>query len=303
MGRKVPDMRDDLYKFVLENLYEGVYIVDKDRMITFWNKGAERITGFKSEELVRRHCHDNVLNHINDNGEKLCHGGCPLSRTIEDGTPREATVYLHHKGGQRIEVAIKTVPLFEDGIIAGGAEFFMDDAHEEEINRTINELKCLALMDSLTGLSNRRYVQACMENRMNDFQKHGIPFAVILMDVDLFKQVNDTYGHDTGDQVLKILAETLRDAFRNDIVGRWGGEEFLAVIVGATPEALYRICEKVRMLAKNSSLRTGQRPLHATISIGASIVTTQDALCDLLKRADNALYVSKNTGRDKVTVL
>jgi diguanylate cyclase (GGDEF)-like protein/PAS domain S-box-containing protein len=297
-------MREDLYKSVLENLYEGVYIVDKDRMITFWNKGAERITGFKSEELIGRHCYENVLNHINGKSDRLCQGGCPLLHTIQDGTPREATVYLHHKCGQRIEVAVKTIPLLEDGTIAGAAEFFIDDAHKAEINRTINELKSLALLDPLTDLPNRRYVDSYLDNRMNEFQKLGITFSVIMMDIDHFKRVNDTYGHDMGDQVLKMLAETLRDSFRkNDIVGRWGGEEFLAAIIGATQDDLSRVCEKVRMLVKNSSLRKEERPLHVTISIGASIVTAKDTLSALLKRADNALYVSKNAGRDKVTIL
>jgi diguanylate cyclase (GGDEF)-like protein/PAS domain S-box-containing protein len=297
-------MRDDLYKSILENLYEGVYIVDRDRTITFWNKGAERITGFKSEELIGRHCYDNVLNHIDGKSDKLCQRGCPLNHTIQDGAPREATVSLHHKGGQRLEVAVKTIPLFEDGVIVGAAEFFIDDAYKAEINRTINELKGLALLDPLTDLPNRRFVDSYLDNRMSEFYKLGIPFSVIMMDIDNFKRVNDTYGHDVGDQVLKMLAETLRGAFRkSDIVGRWGGEEFLAAIIGGTREALERLCEKVRVLVKNSSLRTEERALCVTISIGASVVTAEDTISTLLKRADNALYASKNAGRDKVTVL
>lgn len=297
-------MREDLYKSVLENLYEGVYIVDPNRMIIFWNKGAERITGFKSEDLIGRRCYDNVLNHIDGQSNSLCHAGCPLQQTIEDGMSREAAVYLHHVAGQRLEVSVKTIPLYEDGKIVGAAEFFIDDAQRAEISRTIDELKGLALMDSLTGLPNRRYIESYLENRMNEFHKLGIPFSVMIMDIDHFKLVNDTYGHDTGDLVLEMLAETLRDAFRkNDFVARWGGEEFLAAIVGATAEDLSRVCEKVRMLVKNSSLRTEERSIRVTISIGASIVTEKDTLPALLKRADNALYSSKNSSRDKATIL
>ena len=297
-------MRESMYKSVLENLYEGVYIVDRDRMITFWNKSAERITGFNSEDLIGRHCFDNVLNHMDGICNRLCEEGCPLLHTIQDGTPREAMVYLHHKAGQRLEVAVKTIPLYEDGSIVGAAEFFVDDADKAKINHTINELKGLALLDPLTQLPNRRYIDSYLDNRMNEFQKLGIPFSVIMMDIDLFKNVNDGYGHDIGDRVLKMLAETLRDAFRkNDFVGRWGGEEFLAVIIAAKQEDLNRVCEKVRMLVKNSALRLEDATLQVTISIGASIVLSQDTIASLVKRADSALYVSKKTGRDKVTVL
>ena len=297
-------MRESMYKSVLENLYEGVYIVDRDRMITFWNKSAERITGFNSEDLIGRHCFDNVLNHMDGICNRLCEEGCPLLHTIQDGTPREAMVYLHHKAGQRLEVAVKTIPLYEDGSIVGAAEFFVDDADKAKINNTINELKGLALLDPLTQLPNRRYIDSYLDNRMNEFQKHGIPFSVIMMDIDHFKSVNDGYGHDIGDRVLKMLAETLRNAFRkNDFVGRWGGEEYLAVIIAAKQEDLNRVCEKVRMLVKNSALRLEDATLQVTISIGASIVASQDTIASLVKRADNALFVSKRTGRDKVTIL
>lgn len=171
------------------------------------------------------------------------------------------------------------------------------------MSRTIDELKGLALLDPLTNLPNRRYLNSYLENRMNEYRKLAIPFAAIIMDVDHFKQVNDTYGHDIGDQVLIMLAETLRDAFRkNDIIGRWGGEEFLAVITGISQEDLIHICEKTRMLVKNSSLRSVEHPLGVSISLGASIVTENDTLSSLLKRADDALFCSKKAGRDRSTV-
>ncbi len=296
-------MREDLYQSVLENLYEGVYLVDPDRRITFWNRGAERMTGFQSDELVGRLCSDNVLNHIDGKSNCLCRAGCPLHQTIKDGAPREATVYLHHKSGQRLEVAVRTIPLIEDGKIVGAAEFFVDDAQKDELCRTIEELKGLALLDPLTNLPNRRYLGSYLENRLNEYHKLDISFSAIIMDIDHFKQVNDTYGHDTGDLVLMMLSETLRDAFRkNDIIGRWGGEEFLAAITGVSQEDLFIVCEKIRMLVKSSSLRSVEPPLSVSISVGASVISENDTLSTLLKRADDALFVSKKAGRDRCTV-
>ena len=85
----------------------------------------------------------------------------------------------------------------------------------------------------LTELPNRRYLDSFLEKRLRDFEAHGIPFALAMMDIDHFKIFNDTYGHDIGDLVLKMLAKTMKNLTRkNDLIGRWGGEEFLAIITG-----------------------------------------------------------------------
>jgi PAS domain S-box-containing protein len=95
---------EDLYAVILGNIHEGVYFVDSERKITFWNKGAERITGYTEGEVVGHFCYDNILKHVNDEGLHLCLGGCPLHQTLSDGQGREALVYLHHKEGYRVPV-------------------------------------------------------------------------------------------------------------------------------------------------------------------------------------------------------
>jgi len=115
------------YLEILNNLYEGVYIVDKDRRITFWNKSAEDITGFSADEMQGRSCFNNLLNHVDAEGNSLCLGGCPLHKTILDGMDREAVVYLHHKNGHRVPVVVRTVPLVIEGEIAGAIEIFSNN--------------------------------------------------------------------------------------------------------------------------------------------------------------------------------
>src|SRR5512141_2290713 len=92
----------DFYKDIIDNLYDGVYFVDRDRNITFWNKGAERITGYKSAAVVGRPCSDNVLNHVDAQGLELCREHCPMAACILDGKVREADVFLHHADGHRL---------------------------------------------------------------------------------------------------------------------------------------------------------------------------------------------------------
>ena len=124
---------------LLNDLYEGVYFVDKDRGITFWNQGAERITGFSAHEMLGKCCHDNLLSHVDEQGKQLCHEGCPLHETLHDGAPRKAQVYLHHKSGHRVRVDIKIRPLFIEGEIIGATEVFssaeMSDCSEIGLRR------------------------------------------------------------------------------------------------------------------------------------------------------------------------
>ena len=96
---------------VFDDLYEGVYFVDRDRGITFWNQGAVRITGFTSQEMLGHFCYDNLLNHVDEQGNQLCMGGCPLHATLQDGNARSAQVYLHHKSGHRVRVNVRIRPL------------------------------------------------------------------------------------------------------------------------------------------------------------------------------------------------
>ncbi|NCB42733.1 MAG: GGDEF domain-containing protein [Clostridia bacterium] len=298
------DSTANLHKQILDELSEGVYFVDKDRKITYWNKGAEEISGFKAEDVMGKHCYANVLRHIDDNGAALCKGGCPLQKTLLDGQERNAGVYLHHREGHRVSVAVNTIPIYEQGAIIGAAEIFTDDNKRATLNKTLEKYKELALYDALTELPNRRYIDTFLENQLREFEELGISFVLIMMDIDHFKLFNDTYGHDVGDLVLKMVAKTFRDIFRkNDVVGRWGGEEFLAVLKETSLDELKEITDRTRLLIEKSELNHNGKNLNVTISIGATRVCKQDTALSIQKRADKALYKSKESGRNKVTIL
>lgn len=294
--------QESFYKRMLENFFEGVYFVDRDRQITFWNKGAERITGFPGREVIGKYCYDNILNHVDEAGTQLCLQGCPLERTIGDGQIRESGVYLHHKGGHRVKIFVRTTPIYEGEEIIGAVESFIDDTERATLAASLEELKELAMYDQLTGLPNRRYVNTYLDSRFNEYRSLGIPFAIAFIDIDYFKRFNDTYGHELGDRVLKMVSETYRSAVRNgDLVGRWGGEEFIAAFPGITPPGLQAVTEKIRMLVENSSLRDQDEDLKVTVSIGASLVRPGDTMETLVNRADQLMYASKEGGRNRVT--
>jgi diguanylate cyclase (GGDEF)-like protein len=194
--------------------------------------------------------------------------------------------------------------MYQNGQVIGAVEVFADDSEKAHINNTINELKDLALSDALTSLPNRRYIDAFLTNRLIEYENLEIPFAIAMIDIDHFKIFNDTFGHDVGDLVLKMVSQTMKNAIRgNDMIGRWGGEEFLVGLVAVHPQNLVATLDKVRTLVEKSALPGEKDAISVTVSVGATMVQKNDTMDSIVKRADDALYISKNSGRNRTTIL
>ena len=258
---------------LLDSLFDGVYFVDLNKRITYWNAAAERITGFSKTEVIGRGCADNLLRHIDTNGCELCLDGCPLAATIQDGKTREAGVFLHHALGHRVPVSVRTSPVRNDaGEIIGAVEIFSDNSSSLQIMQELENLKQDAYLDALTAVGNRRYGEMTLSTRIYELQAHEIPFGVLFMDIDHFKRFNDTYGHKTGDDVLVMVAKSISFSLRKmDVVARWGGEEFVVILPGATRVVIRSVSERIRVLIENSFLLVEEEKIHVTVSIGATM--------------------------------
>lgn len=289
---------------VLENLHDGLYCTDTHRVITFWNHAAERITGYPAAEVLGRSCAANILVHVDTDGRSLCRGLCPLAMTMADCVGREAEVFLRHRDGHRVPVLVRTGPLKDRaGQVVGGVELFTDLSNILANNSRVRELEQLALLDTLTQLANRAYLQREIEARFEEMRRYGIPFGLLFMDIDFFKRFNDTYGHDVGDAVLKLVANTFTANSRAfDVYGRWGGEEFVGVIRSIDAEDLVVLGNRMRVLVNQSFLMHDEARLGVSISLGATVAKHDDTAESLIKRADQLLYRSKKEGRNRLTL-
>ncbi len=295
----------EFYKDLVDNLYDGVYFVDRERLITYWNKGAERITGYKSDQVVRRSCRDNLLNHVTPDGVQLCLDQCPLAACMEDGVVREVDVFLHHADGHRVPVLVRAAAMRDiQGNIIGAIETFSGDMGMTTVRKQLRELRHTTRTDTLTNIGNRQFLEGRLRAVIAEYENQGGGAAVLFIDIDHFKRFNDTYGHDTGDKVLLMVASTLKNALRkSDAVGRWGGEEFLAILNDVTSfDAVKSICEKLRILVELSRLDLGDQSLTVTISIGATLLLPDDTSESFVRRADELMYQSKQVGRNRVSV-
>jgi diguanylate cyclase (GGDEF)-like protein/PAS domain S-box-containing protein len=291
------------YEGILDNLYDGIYFVDRDRRITYWNKAAERITGFRRSEVLGSFCHDHLLSHINDEGERLCGSQCPLANCIETGRPTKSEAYLHHREGYRLPVSIRVTPILnESGEVIGAAELFSDNSAKAHMLQRIEELETMALIDPLTRMANRRYLEMHLSNRIEEMHRYGWGFGVLFADIDDFKRINDTYGHDAGDKVLKMVARTLAGNARPfDIFGRWGGEEFVAVIENVSIKDLPVIANRFRLLVDNSYLSIADEKIRVSVSVGATVARREDTVDTVVRRADRLMYQSKRAGKNRLT--
>jgi diguanylate cyclase (GGDEF)-like protein/PAS domain S-box-containing protein len=291
-----------LYRELIENLYDGVYFVGVDRKISFWNKSAERITGYAKEEVLKRRCSDNILRHVDRDGNELCLGLCPLAKTLKDGEVREVEVFLHHKAGYRVPVSVRVSPVRDlGGTIVGAVEIFSDNSKRQEILEEMENLKHEVYLDGLTGIGNRKYGELCFDRCLHDLARNGTPFGVLFMDIDEFKHVNDAYGHDMGDRVLAMTVKTIVALLRKmDVLCRWGGEEFILILPNADQKSLEAIAERTRVFVERNWVSNGEEDVRVTISIGATLALAADDMDSLLKRADSLLYQAKRDGRNLV---
>lgn len=292
------------YKDLLDNMYDGLFFMDRDLVITYWNKGAERISGFLSAEIVGRVTSKEILTQVPHSIDDIFNNHQESIIDLLKNLPQENEVYLNHKEGKRVPVLVRTYPLIDkEGQIVGAALTFVDNSSKATLLKQLEEMKRAAMLDYLTGLPNRRYADLSLSSKLSELKRYHWIFGIIMIDIDYFKHINDTYGHHIGDQVLKMISKILLNNSRPfDIVSRWGGEEFMAIVPHIDAKSLENLSDRFRLLVEENAFLTEAGDIHVTISLGATLAQPDDTVVSLVERADQLLYQSKSNGRNLVSV-
>ncbi len=306
-------MADDLsissldFQEILENVATGVYVVTADREILYWNKAAEKITGFPENEIVGLKCYETRLKHLDDNGVNLCKNECPLVKSVKTRKKIEEKLWVHTKDSSIKHILVKTIPLYRKGKAVGAVETFDDISQIDEIERINRELKEMSIKDELTNLYNKRGLYELLGSIIAKAGR-GVKSAVLMIDIDKFKKVNDRCGHIEGDRILVKLSERLKKSLRIEdmifrpVSARFGGDEFVVILeIGekTSKENVMFIAERISKSL--NEIETCVGPLK--VSIGITPVFENDNAEKLLNRADNALYSSKISGKPVYTVM
>ncbi|MFZ2413937.1 MAG: sensor domain-containing diguanylate cyclase [Candidatus Cryosericum sp.] len=296
---------DDNLRSILDAVSDGVYVTTREREIVFWSKGAERITGYSSDEVLNRHCYDNILVHTDMLGKNLCFDGCPLQKCIETGERQDVKeVFLKRKDGERIAVYVKTSVL-QIGDEQYGVEVFgeLQSAAGSALADQLKQLSDVSIVDQLTGLYNRRYINTILEQQYGLFKRHFQRFGLVMIDIDKFRNINDTFGHLAGDEALKFVASVVRRTMRSmDFLARFGGDEFIIVCPLIELEGVEKLSQRIVELVHHSTLSSPNAEgsvIEVSVSVGGSMVDYKDKSADdVIKRADEALYRVKRDGGD-----
>ncbi|MEO4000100.1 GGDEF domain-containing protein [Mesorhizobium sp. CAU 1732] len=174
-------------------------------------------------------------------------------------------------------------------------------AMTESLSARSETLEHAALTDGLTGMQNRRFFDDALREYIEEFRKIDKPVGLMILDLDHFKGVNDTHGHDVGDQVLKAVAGCLRDMTRyHDVVARLGGEEFAVVAPNMDDALLLKLAERIRKAIAGLAIVSGNVRLRVTTSVGLAVWDRKETAEDFFRRADKHLYQAKRLGRNRV---
>jgi len=294
---------ENLTETILNNIHDGVFFVDHECKISFWNRAAEEITGYSQSDVHGKKCSENILNPVDETGKSLCDEHCPVKRALADGQNHTLEAYLLHKEGYRLPVFIRTFPLFsEKGKITAAGETFYDTSPKFVMPQRKMELDKLQLLDQQTEVGNKRYLELQLQSRLEEIKKFRIPFGLLYVDIDHLNDVNDAHGKPIGDQILRTVAQTLSNNIRFiDIMGRWSSDEFLVVVLNVDENKLDFVANKLRLLVEQSNIMVGSELIRVTISVGATLASRVDSVEILVSRAESLMNHSKWLGRNRVS--
>ena len=285
---------ENKFRAVVTGAHDAIIMIDGYGKVMFWNKAAERIFQYAENEIMGKNPHEIIaapaffkkFKEEYPNFQQTGKGGA-IGRTIE--------LTALKKGGEEfpIELSLSAIQIQEKWC----AIAVIRDITERK--KMEAELRRLATTDALTGVDNRRSFMEKAEHEIRRAQRYGNPFAMIMVDIDFFKSINDKYGHQAGDLVLQKMAQAIKSALRkSDIFGRIGGEEFSIVLIETERETALMTGERIRSCIEALSINTGKETIHITVSIGVTFFKEGDDISTLSKRSDEALYAAKEKGRN-----
>lgn len=287
--------REEVLRSITGAARDAVILIDSAGRISFWNPAAEQMFGHTEAQVMGVDLHELIVPE-----RDLSRAQADFAHFIQSGEGpalgKTTTLQAKHRNGEEfpVDVSLSAFRLRNEWNAVG----IVRDATERM--KTEAQLQQLATTDTLTGVCNRRCFSGTLEREVKRAERQASQLALVLIDIDHFKHINDTFGHPTGDQVLIQLAAAVAGAVRTtDLFARWGGEEFIVLLPGTDLDAGRLLAEKLRlMLEKLTYADVGQ----ATCSFGVAEYTPGDSVEALMKRADIGLYQAKASGRNRVGV-
>jgi len=294
----------EIYRTVLEHMQTGIYMVDCDQKIQFWNDGAEIITGHLRQDVVGHFCRDFFPPQKEAGKNGVCEIGGALASVLRDGRPAIAEVTLRHKAGHQVTVRVRAVPIRNQiGNVIGAAESMDADPWAFYADRRHRKLASYGCLDEATGVLSAGYIHTHLREALTTFAEHRMPFSILCVQVDAMERFGAAYGAAAVATALHAVAQTVESSLRpTDFVGHSGGDIFLAILTEYTGNDLNKTAERLQTTVNNTKIAWWGDELPVTASFGGTTVVVGDTEKSLLGRAEDALAQSIAAGGDRVTI-
>jgi len=289
---------------LLENMYDAVVFVDAAGRVIQWNRGAERLTGIAGTTICGRHWTPRVLRMADEKGTPLAAEDCPVAVALHSGVQSLRRLTIQGRTGRSVAVDTHAIPVISaEGMMHGAVLLLHDVSSEMTLEQRCQVLYEKATKDALTQVANRAEFDRVHAMFVDAHRQQNVPCSLMICDLDRFKQVNDTYGHQAGDEVIQCLASLLKSFCRpGDLVARYGGEEFVVLCADCDNASAARRADQIReSLARLPQAKMDGRSV--TVSFGVTEVQSGDTPETMLRRADRALLMAKAKGRNCVVQL
>lgn len=291
-------------KKLIDNMHDGVLFVDSQCKILLWNTGAERLTGVSGTAACGRILLPNLLDMCNSREQRITNEECPIAHAVTTGVQWLGRVSVMGRQGRRVSVDLHAIPVRSvEGTVHGATVLLHDVSSEASLEEKCQALHAQVAKDPMTQVANRAEFDRMLINFVAAHQESSLPCSLIMCDIDHFKSINDTHGHQAGDAAIITFASLLKTMCRSgDLVARYGGEEFAVLCADCTNAAVARKAESIR-----KALSEIKHPCLGNVSITASFGVTElqagDTPETMLRRADRALLQAKDQGRNQVVQL
>ena len=288
---------------IFNSIRDPFCIIDNELRVIRVNAAYTAMKNTRVEDLIGRKCFE-----VLESRDSVCEG-CVVDRSLQSADPCAKEKQIRRQDGVSSWVEIYTYPILdEDGKVTHVIEYTRDVTErkkaEEEKGRLIERLEHLSQTDSLTALMNRRALTDRLRYEVDRANRYKSELSLIICDLDDFKAINDTCGHDTGDRALQVIAATLQTVLREtDIAGRYGGDEFMLILPATSSGGAEKLAGKLLSVVKNSDILLYEgKQITLSMSIGVTALAAGDGeLESLIKRADDAMYASKQCGKGRVS--
>jgi diguanylate cyclase (GGDEF)-like protein/PAS domain S-box-containing protein len=289
---------------LIEAMNDGVLFVDSQSRITLWNKYAEKLTGISRGAAIGRVFAPSLVEMSGHGNRRIHDGMCPVARCIKTNSQIRQRLMILGRQGNLVSIDLHAIPVQStDGTIHGATVLLLDARREAALAERCEALHEEATRDPLTRVANRAEFDRVLQLMVETSQESRQPCSLIMLDIDHFKQVNDTYGHQAGDEAIVGVANLLSSTCRSgDLVARYGGEEFVVLCSDCTNADAVRRAEELRKQLQEthfSFLNNGK----LTASFGVTELQAGDTCETMLRRADRALLMAKEQGRNQVVQL